>query len=79
MPKLPFAINTVAQDTYRDLKFEVFWDFEENPGTIRDRLLGKEVSKVGVRHMGQLLRLMRGGFLFMVSMAFLSIVVTLGA
>jgi hypothetical protein len=44
----PFQAISVNTVTYYDLLFESFWDFDENPGDIRQYLLQKTVMKVGV-------------------------------
>ena len=45
---LPIAMNTVNHNQlYYDLQFEEFWDFDENPGFLRDFLLNAVVSKIG--------------------------------
>ena len=42
-------MNTVCHNsTYYEIIFELFWDFDENPGDIRQYLLQKTVMKVGV-------------------------------
>ena len=42
---LPIAMNTVNHNQlYYDLQFEEFWDFDENPGFLRDFLLNTVVS-----------------------------------
>ena len=33
----------------RVLQFNIFWDFEENPGSLRDFLVNKDVYKIGFR------------------------------
>lgn len=41
-------MNTVHHDQlYHDLSFEVFWDFDESPGLLRNFLLNKPVCKIG--------------------------------
>mmetsp|Transcript_1142 Transcript_1142/g.1564 ORF Transcript_1142/g.1564 Transcript_1142/m.1564 type:complete len:85 (+) Transcript_1142:806-1060(+) len=45
---LPIAMNNVHHDQlYHDLEFEEFWDFDENPGSLRTSLLNKVVCKIG--------------------------------
>jgi hypothetical protein len=47
---LPIAMNTVHHDQlYHDLQFEVFWEFDENPGSLRNFLLNKVVYKIGYK------------------------------
>jgi hypothetical protein len=41
-------MNTVHHNqVYHDLRFEEFWDFNENPGVLRTFLLNKVVYKIG--------------------------------
>lgn len=47
---LPIAMNTVHHNQqYHDLMFKEFWDFDENPGSLRTVLLHKVVCKIGYR------------------------------